>query len=51
MAAVPRPVAVLAELIARCAQLHTEEREDEAPELWRVSAIAAGGEHRRGASQ
>ena len=44
-------VAVLADLIARCAQLHAEEREDEVPALWRASAIAVGGEHRRGASQ
>ena len=44
-------VAVLAELIARCAQLHAEEREDEVPALWRASAVAVGGEHRSGASQ
>lgn len=36
-------VAVLAELIARCAQLHAEGREDEAPELWRSAALAIGG--------
>jgi hypothetical protein len=37
-------VAVLAELIACAAQLHAEEREDEAPELWRNAALAIGGE-------
>jgi len=37
-------VVVLAELIARSAQLHTEGREDEAPELWRAAALAIGGE-------
>ncbi|HUC07700.1 MAG TPA: hypothetical protein VMR96_06385 [Solirubrobacterales bacterium] len=36
-------VAVLAELIARCAQLHGEGREDEVPALWRASALAVGG--------
>jgi hypothetical protein len=36
-------VAVLADLIARCAQLHSEEREDEVPALWRASAFAVGG--------
>jgi hypothetical protein len=36
-------VAVLAELIARCAQLHSEGREDEVPVLWRASALAVGG--------
>jgi hypothetical protein len=36
-------VAVLAELIARSAQLHAEGREDEAPELWRDAALAIGG--------
>ncbi len=44
-------VAVLADLIARCAQLHAEEREEEVPALWRLSAAAVGGEHRGGASQ
>jgi hypothetical protein len=39
----PEAVAVLAELIARCAQLHAEEREDEVPALWRASAAAVGG--------
>ncbi len=37
-------VAVLAELIGRCAQLHAEGREDEAPELWHAAALAIGGE-------
>jgi hypothetical protein len=36
-------VGVLAELIARCAQLHSEGREDEVPALWRASALAVGG--------
>jgi hypothetical protein len=36
-------VAVLAELIGRCAQLHAEGREAEAPALWRGSALAVGG--------
>lgn len=36
-------VAVLAELIARCAQLHGEGREDEVPALWRAAALAVGG--------
>jgi hypothetical protein len=36
-------VAVLSELIGRCAQLHAEGREDEVPGLWRVSAFAVGG--------
>jgi len=36
-------VTVLAELIGRCAQLHTEERADEAPALWRAAALAVGG--------
>lgn len=35
-------VGVLAELIGRCAQLHTEGREDEVAELWRRSAVAVG---------
>ncbi len=40
-------VAVLAELIGRCAQLHTEERLAEVPALWRDAALAVGGrEHR-----
>lgn len=37
-------VAILAELIGRCAQLHAEGRETEAPALWRASALAVGGE-------
>jgi hypothetical protein len=36
-------LAVLSELIARCAQLHGEGREDEVPTLWRASAFAVGG--------
>lgn len=40
-------VAVLAELIGRCAQLHTEDRTDEVTALWRRAALAVGGrEHR-----
>jgi len=44
-------VAVLAESIARCAQLHAESREDEVGTLWRAAALAVGGEHRDGARQ
>ncbi|HEX7245479.1 MAG TPA: hypothetical protein VF245_07945 [Solirubrobacterales bacterium] len=44
-------VAVLAELIARCAQLHAEEREDEVAALWGSAALAIGGEHPDGARQ
>jgi hypothetical protein len=47
----PEAVAVLAELIARCAQLHAEERENEVPALWHAAAVAVGGEHPLGASQ
>jgi hypothetical protein len=36
-------VAVLTELIASCAQLHSEGREDEVPALWRRSALSVGG--------
>lgn len=36
-------VVVLAELIGRCARLHAEGREDEAPGLWRASSLAVGG--------
>ncbi len=36
-------VAALAELIGRCAQLHSEGREDEVPALWRAAAFAVGG--------
>lgn len=38
-----KAVAVLGDLIGRCAQLHTEERLDEAAELWRSAALAVGG--------
>jgi len=44
-------VAILAELIARCAQLHAEERDAEVAALWRTAALAVGGEHPDGASQ
>jgi len=44
-------VAVLAESIARCAQLHAESRKDEVGPLWRATALAVGGEHRDGARQ
>jgi len=44
-------VAALAELITRCAQLHAEGREDEAPILWRASALAVGGGDDGAASQ
>jgi hypothetical protein len=37
-------VALLAELIARSAQLHAEGRVAEAPDLWRTAARAIGGE-------
>jgi hypothetical protein len=37
-------VALLAELIGRCAQLHAEGRDAEAPALWRATALAIGGE-------
>jgi hypothetical protein len=36
-------VGVLSELIARCAQLHTEGRVEEVPALWRSAAFAVGG--------
>jgi hypothetical protein len=36
-------IAVLAELIGRCAQLHTEDRAAEAPVFWRAAAFAVGG--------
>jgi hypothetical protein len=36
-------VAILAKLIARCAQLHAEGREAEVPALWQAAATAAGG--------
>jgi hypothetical protein len=38
-----KAVAVLGDLIGRCAQLHAEERRDEVPELWRSAALAVGG--------
>jgi hypothetical protein len=37
-------VVALADLIGRCARLHTGGREDEVPELWRNAAAAIGGE-------
>ena len=39
-----RAVALLAELIGRCARLHAEHRGEEAAALWRASALAIGGE-------
>jgi hypothetical protein len=39
----PEAVAVLAALIARCAQLHAEGRAEEVPALWRTAALAVGG--------
>jgi hypothetical protein len=36
-------VAVLGDLIGRCAQLHAEERLDEVARLWRSAALAVGG--------
>ena len=36
-------VAILAELISRCAQFHTEGREDEVPALWQSAIAAIGG--------
>jgi hypothetical protein len=36
-------VAILAELIGQCAQLHAEGREAEAPARWRAAALAIGG--------
>lgn len=48
-------VAVLAELIGRCAQLHAEGRGADVPALWRDAALAVGGSgpwrRRVGASQ
>ncbi len=43
-------VAVLADLISACAQLHAEGREDAVPELWRAAAreIAGSGRGRPG---
>jgi hypothetical protein len=39
----PEAVAVLGDLIGRCAQLHAEERLGEVVELWRSAALAVGG--------
>jgi hypothetical protein len=36
-------VAVLGELIGRCAQLHAEDRVNETAQLWRSAALAVGG--------
>jgi len=36
-------IAILAELIARCAQFHAEGREGEVPALWQAAATAVGG--------
>jgi hypothetical protein len=36
-------VAVLADLISRCAQCHAEGREAEVPDLWRSAVAAIGG--------
>jgi hypothetical protein len=47
----PRAVAVLAQLISRCAQIHAEGRENEAPSLWRAASLAVGGEEDGDASQ
>lgn len=44
-------VAVLADLIASCAQLHAEGREQEVPGLWRAAAFAVGGRDHGGTSQ
>lgn len=38
-----RAVAVLSDLIARCAQLHTEGETGSIPELWRAAAREVGG--------
>jgi hypothetical protein len=40
-------VAVLGELIGRCAQFHAEDRAAEAAELWRSAALAVGGRDHR----
>jgi hypothetical protein len=37
-------VAVLSELISRCAQLHAEGKSDDVPELWPAAARRVGGE-------
>ena len=36
-------VAVLADLISRCAQLHAKDARTRCPLLWRTSALAVGG--------
>jgi hypothetical protein len=38
-----KAVAVLGDLIGRCAQMHTEERLDEVAGVWRSAALAVGG--------
>ncbi len=38
-----KAVALLADLISGCAQLHAEGREDEVPALWHSTAAAIGG--------
>lgn len=38
-----RAVAILSDLIARCAQLHTEGETSSIPELWRAAAREVGG--------
>lgn len=38
-----KAIAVLAQLIGRCAQLHAEAREAEVPALWRSAALSVGG--------
>lgn len=44
-------VALLAELIGSCAQLHAEGREEEVAPLWPATAAAVAGERHGGASQ
>jgi len=44
-------IAILADLIAGCARLHAEGREDEAPALWRSAAVRIGGGDERAPSQ
>jgi len=44
-------VAVLAETIARCAQLQAEGHAEQVAALWRSAALAVAGEHRDGPSQ
>jgi hypothetical protein len=38
-----KAVATLADLISRCAQFHSEDREAEVPALWRTAVTAIGG--------